>query len=123
MVDKCPCLIPDENDNCIECGKHIDIPDMGTPDLGDLVGIIHLIDTTVKSFALLMANNTDPNNPDLPRLRLIGGVMVRVPHKILCKELVGPSYTEAKQLGYRGTMERWGEILQEAIESPQPSGV
>ena len=119
MADKCPCLIPDENDNCVECGKHIDLPDIGAPDLGDIGGIIRLIDATVKSFAQLAEANTDPSDPTLPRLRLVGGVLMRVPHHIIFNQLFGPTYKEAKQLGYRGSFERWKELLQEAQEKPQ----
>ena len=115
--EKCLCLIPDENDNCTECGKHIDMPDVGEPNLGDIVGIIRLIDDTVKSYSELVTRNTDPVT-GLPKMRLVGGLLMRVPHKMLYRDLVEPSYKAAKQLGYRGTMERWGEVLQEAVERP-----
>ena len=38
-MDECLCLIPDENDCCTLCGKHIELPD-----LGDIVGICKLCD-------------------------------------------------------------------------------
>ncbi len=119
MADKCPCLIPDENDCCTECGAHIDLPDIPAPDLGDIVGIIKLIDATVKSYVQLVVANTDPTHPELPRLRMIGGVIMRVSHKMIFRELYGPSFKQAKSLGYRGSLERWSEILQEAVENPQ----
>jgi hypothetical protein len=115
-MDECPCMIPDENDNCLDCGKHIEgLPDVPEPHLGDIVGIAKLMDATAKTFAQLVRENTDPKNPSLPRLRLVGGQMMRLPHKMLFKDLLGPSYVAAKSLGYRGTFERWGEMVQEAV--------
>ena len=96
-----------------------DTPDIKAPDLGDILGICRLIDSTVKSYAQLVAANTDPNDPTQPRLRLVGGVFMRTPHKVFCQRLFAPSYMQAKKLGYRGTLERWGEILQEAVDQPQ----
>ena len=115
-MDECPCVIPDENDNCLDCGKPIaGLPEVGDPHLGDIAGIARLMDATAKTFAQLVRENTDPKNPSLPRLRLVGGQMMRLPHKMLFKDLLGPSYVAAKSLGYRGTFERWGEMVQEAV--------
>jgi hypothetical protein len=99
--------------------KHIDIPDAEAPNLGDILGICKLIDSTAKSYAELAASNVDPNDPELPRLRMVGGVFMRVPHKALYRQLFEPSYRRAKTLGYRGTLQRWGELLQEAADQPQ----
>jgi hypothetical protein len=113
-MGECPCLIPDENDKCADCGKHIDLLDAGPPpDLGDITGIIRLIQNTACGFASLVAGNVDPCNPALPRLRLIGGQFVRIPHKIVLRALVASSYKEAKGLGYRGTFERWADLVRE----------
>jgi len=118
-MDKCPCLIPDENDNCIDCGKHIEMPEVTEPpDLGNIPGICKLIDSTVKTYEQLVQENTDPKNPTLPRLRLVGGQLMRISHKALYKDLLGPSYLAAKAMGYRGTFERWGEIIWEATPFP-----
>jgi len=117
-MDECPCMIPDENDNCLDCGKHIEglpeVPPNLQLHMGDIPGICRLIDATARTFAQLVRENTDPRNPSLPRLRLVGGQMMRLPHKMLFKDLLGPSYSAAKSLGYRGTFERWGEMVQEA---------
>ncbi len=117
-MDECPCVIPDEKDNCLDCGKPIaGMPEV-PPDLdlqmGNIAGIAKLMDATARTFAQLVRENTDPRNPSLPRLRLVGGQMMRLPHKMLYKDLLGPSYVAAKALGYRGTFERWGEMVQEA---------
>lgn len=118
-MDKCPCLIPDENDNCIDCGKHIDLPDCGEPpDLGDIVGIIKLIDKTAASCARAVRENTDPKDPSQPRLRFVGNKLFRLPHTAAIQKVLKPAYKEAKALGYRGTFERWGEIVQE--HTPRP---
>jgi len=113
-MDKCPCLIPDENDNCIECGKHIDLPEIGEmPNLGDIPGICKLLDQTAHAYALVIRENSDPNDPSQPRLRFVGNKLMRLPHKALFTELMKPTYKEAKALGYKGTIERWSELVQE----------
>jgi hypothetical protein len=118
-MEDCPCLIPDENDNCVDCGKHIEITDVAEPpNLGDIPGIVRLIESTAKTYAEMVKDNTDPAIPTLPRLRLIGGQFVRIPHKAFYKLSLGPSYNSAKALGYRGTFERWTEIVQEALPAP-----
>jgi hypothetical protein len=114
-MDECPCIIPDENFNCVDFGKHIDMSDAEPPDLGDIGGICKLIDATAKTYARLVRENTDPGNPRLTRLRMVGGTMVRIPHKAILKNVLGPSYVSAKALGYRGTFERWGDLVWEAV--------
>lgn len=112
---ECPCVIPDENDNCIDCGKPINMPEVvAVPNLGDIPGIVRLIESTAKNYYDLVRDNTDPKNSSLPRLRLIGGHFMRIPHKDLYKAILMPSYVSAKALGYRGTFERWSEMVYEA---------
>jgi hypothetical protein len=117
-MEECPCIIPDENDNCVDCGKHIDMPDVPAPNLGDITGIVKLIDVTAKTYAQMIQENTDPKNPSLPRLRLVGGLLMRIPHKMLYKDMLGPSFLAAKALGYRGTFESWGETIWDATPPP-----
>ena len=118
-MDECPCLIPDENDNCIDCGKHIELPDVGEmPNLGDIVGISQLIDKTASAYSRVVRDNTDPKNPSLPRLRMVGNRMIRLPHKALFQQLMKPAYKEAKALGYRGTIERFAEHVEERTPRP-----
>lgn len=118
-MDECPCIIPDETgEHCDNCGKLLDMAEVAPPDFGDIIGIIRLIDATVSTYAQLVRENTDPKNPDLARLRLVGGRMVRLSHKSLYKNLLGPSYFAAKALGYRGTFERWSEVIMEATPLP-----
>lgn len=117
-MEECPCIIPDENDNCVDCGRHIDVPDAAPPNLGDIGGICRLIDTTAKAYAQRVEDNIDPKNPSLPRLRLVGGLLVRVPHKVIFKEVIQPSFKTAKALGYRGTYERWSEMVLEVTPTP-----
>lgn len=114
-MGECPCLVPgDDGETCIDCGKHIDLLDAGpSPDLGDIKGIIRLMQNTASGFASLVTANTDPRSPGTPRLRLVGGQFVRIPHKALFLGLAAASYREAKGLGYRGTLERWADLVQE----------
>src|SRR5271168_5188088 len=87
MADKCPCLIPDESDNCVDCGKHIDMPQITEiPDLGDIMGMVRLIDDTAKKYLQMVAMNSDPADPMQPRLQIIGGQMMRLPHKALYRQ-------------------------------------
>jgi len=121
-MEECPCLIPDDDDNCIDCGKHIDMPKVEPPpNLGDIPGIVRLIETTAKTYADMVKENTDPKNQSLPRLRLVGGYFMRIPHKDLYKAILMPSYVSAKALGYRGTFERWTEMVYEAAPPIQAS--
>jgi len=115
-MEDCPHLIPDANNNCEDCGAPYPEPE-GTPepDLGNIVEICKLIDRTREMFSKLIEINTDPKNPALPRLRMVGGQMVRLPHKAICQSLIGPSFIKAKNLGYRGTQERWMEMVLEDI--------
>jgi hypothetical protein len=113
FMDDCPCLIPDEHDNCVDCGKAIDMPNHPCPDLGDIAGIAKLREITARGMDNLEKGNTDPKNPKLPRLRMVGTVMVRVPHTVVFREILVPSYMAAKRLGYRGTYQRWQELVQE----------
>jgi hypothetical protein len=122
-MDKCSCLIPDENDNCIDCGKHIDLSyldDEPLPNLGDIVGICGLIDKTAKMYATVIRKNTDPANPSLPRLRIVGNRIIRLSHKTLLFELMKPTFKEAKALGYKGNLERWGELVEERMTPSAP---
>ena len=121
-MDECPCLIPDDDDNCIDCGKHIDMPQVSEPpNLGDIPGIVKLIESTAKHYEAMVKENTCPKNPALPRLRLVGGYFIRIPHKDLYKAILMPSYVSAKALGYRGTFERWTEMVYDAAPPVQAS--
>lgn len=121
MDDKCSCLIPDENDNCVDCGTHIDLSYLDNeplPNLGDIVGICTLIDKTVKMHATIIRENTDPKDPSLPRIRMVGNRMMRLSHKTLLYGLMEEGFKEAKALGYKGTLERWGELVEEHTALP-----
>lgn len=114
-MDKCPCFIPDENDNCIDCGQPIDLSDNGEPlpNIGDIVGICTLLDKTAKMYATIIRDNVDPKDSSLTRIRMVGNKMMRLPHKTLLHELVEAGFKDAKALGYKGTLERWSELVEE----------
>lgn len=117
MDKTCHCLVPDENDNCESCGQHIELPDVERPPLGDMKSIFRLIDSTVRDYADLIKENTDPNNPSLTRLRMVGGQMMRIPNRMLYRDLLEPSYKEARKLGYRGEFPRWVDIVTSSAAS------
>jgi hypothetical protein len=102
MDNRHRCLIPDEHDNCIECGKHIDIPDWEgpMPDLGDIVGICKLIDATAADFVRAVRRNT-----------LMDGIF---------REMIQAPYTQAKALGYRGDIDRFYALVCERMPAVTP---
>ena len=122
MDNRHRCLIPDENDNCVECGQHIDLPDWEgpMPDLGDIVGICKLIDATASDFVRAVWENTDPQDPAIQRLRRMEEGIIRVPHQTLLRMIVQPPYQEAKALGYRGTVDRFYALVCERMPAVTP---
>lgn len=117
-MDECLCIMLDENENCVACGKHGDIPSAASSNSGDIGGICLLLDTTAKAYAQCVEGNIDPKNPKLTRLRLVGSQLIRVPHKVIFKEILQPSFKSAKALGYRGTYEHWSEMVFEVTPPP-----
>lgn len=115
-MDEHVCLIPDENDNCIDCGKRIDLSDVGEPpDLGDIVGICKLIDATAASFVRAVRDNTDPKDPSLTRLRIVGNRIMRLSHKTILRQMIQAPFKQAKALGFRGDVERFAEHIEERM--------
>jgi hypothetical protein len=115
MEDKCQHFIPKNGTVCTQCGEEMPVVELEAPELEDMIGIIRLIDTTVGECLQVIEENTDPINPNLPRLRLIGGTFIRTPHETLVHNLAIPSFAEAKSLGYRGGVERWEAMLYNAL--------
>ncbi|GEM_PF-6126443 len=112
--------VPDENWKCIDCGADIPQPELPpdfNPNLGNIIEIHKLINETRKVFDKIIRANTDPRNPKLPRLRMVGGQMLRLPHKVFLADVVKNSYPTAKELGYRGSIIRWGEMILEHMEA------
>jgi hypothetical protein len=121
MDKDCLHLIPDENWDCENCGAPITPPELPPnyePNLGSIVEICKLINETRVVFDKIIAANADPKNPKLPRLRMVGGQMLRLPHKMVCRGMIEPSFIKAKAAGYRGTQERWMEMVLEDIPTP-----
>ena len=133
MEDKCPCIIAD-GDKCIDCGEPIlnpeitvaqlaeegitlgppPPPDIPVPEMGNIVGIMHLAKNTFREGVKRQVRNSDPQNPKLPRLRMVGTLFLRVPHKDVWTEVLRQSFEQAKEMGFRGNMTRWTEIVEEA---------
>lgn len=129
MESGCLHLSVSDEGICVDCGVDINspeylasLPPVSDKELGDIVNIIRLAEATAVAFTELVAINTDPNNPALPRLRLVGGQLLRLPHETLWAPLLKPSFQEAKQLGYRGTYQRWGEIVKDFYEKTGEKG-
>jgi hypothetical protein len=84
-----------------------------TKSLGDLLGILTLTKATVELYHSYRADNRDPNNPSLFKLRQVGNQIVRIPDSILWAEIVQPAYVAAQRIGYLGSYERWDAICKE----------
>lgn len=131
--DTCPCIIADGT-NCIDCGKPIInpeitvaqlaeegivlgpalAPDAPLPDMGNVAGIMHLAFQTFREGVRRQAHNSDPKNPALPRLRMFGTHLMRVPHKDIWTGLLRQSFEQAQQMGFKGTPQRWESIVEES---------
>jgi hypothetical protein len=68
--------------------------------LGDLMGIIKLAEATAKEYATKYTKAK-------PKFRWIGVQLVRTSD---WTEVLESSFVTAKKLGYRGDIERWGDI-------------
>ena len=88
---------------------------METEDLGNIAAISRLIDQTAEDYIQFVQRNTDPLQPSKPRLRFIGGTLFRLDYEVLWRENLPQSYTAAKKLGYRGTLECWDEMIREQV--------
>jgi hypothetical protein len=134
MEDKCPCMIA-ENSKCIDCGEPIMNPeftveklaeegivlgsplppDAPVPNIGNISGLIHLAQNTFREGVHRQVENTDPKNPKLPRLRMIDAMLFRVPHTDIWNGLLRQSFEQAQAMGFRGTLERWGTVVEDII--------
>lgn len=131
--EKCPCVIVDDANNCIDCGAPVTdgisltylrtqgvepgppLPaDAPIPAMGNIVGIMQLAKSTFREGVKRQMRNSDPMNPKIPRLQMMGTMLLRVPHADIWKQLLRLSFEQAQQMGYKGTPERWEAIVEEA---------
>ena len=89
-------------------------------DLGEIWKIGKLADETWEVYDALATANETPGFPQQPRLRMVGGRMMRIGFHQIWKEVVEPSYFKAKQLGYRGTYHDWEQYVKEANRERPP---
>lgn len=106
--EKCPCVITDENDNCVDCPTQLETESR------NLVGLQQLVESTAREYTKRRARNTDPKNPDLPRLQLIGVLMIRIPHLNVWNQLVKQSFEQAQAMGFKETIQCWGDRVKVA---------
>jgi hypothetical protein len=118
--EDCPHLYITDEGVCTLCGvdttsqEFLDsLPEAPNPDasLGDIVGIVSLIETVVDAYLEVK----DPHNPNLPKLRFVGNQIMRIPDGISWTGVCQSAYSSAKTLGYRGTSERWEELCTEFL--------
>ena len=140
MVEKCDHLITEEG-KCITCQQPWDSPrwtmeelqkewdgqwsvDLDTRSSSNIPAICNLAEQTWEEYKCRATSNEDPKQPQLPRLRLVGGRLMRIPFLWIFKEVLGPSYDYAKGLGYLGTYERWCQFVKESrLPDPPPASV
>lgn len=106
---------------CIECGTDIttqefvdSLPDVPMPSkasIGNIIGIVALAKTTGEEFLA----SQEADSPEQPKLCWIGTQMVRLPKKTMWVDYISNSYYAAKELGYRGSMVRWAEIVRDLM--------
>lgn len=82
----------------------------------DEINLIKLTSEVVHTYNRLRQENIDPKNPNLPRMRVIGGRILRLPHAMMFRELSDASYDRALGFGYDGTYERWCALLRELVD-------
>ena len=128
----CPCLIADENGNCVDCGKPIENPEFRTSqfpdwkplnkefmdayalvDLGDIPAICTLAEATWKEYDRRATANEEPNRPQVPRMQFVDGRFMRIPFHQIWMEVVGGSFDEAKKLGYYGGYKDWQQLVKD----------
>jgi hypothetical protein len=133
----CPCIIS-KGGNCVDCGRPVENPEitveqmaaegivLGPPPPPDVldamvakktpnfVGIEHLAKNTFREGVRRQVRNADPQNPNLPRLRMVGSMFIRIPHKDVWTEVLRQSFDQAKDMGFSGDITRWTQIVEEA---------
>jgi hypothetical protein len=131
--EKCDHFITEEG-KCISCGQPWDSPkwtmeelqkewdsnlsinldDKILPGASNIPAICSLAEQTWQDYRRRAASNEDPQRPQVPRLRLVGGQLMRIPFHYIFKEVLGPSYDCARSLGYLGTYEKWCQFVKES---------
>jgi hypothetical protein len=126
-----PCLhLVTENGACVACGqlwdnprwtmeelrKELDNQDskVFTSEWSGIPAISKLADDTWAEYDRRATANEDPQRPQMPRMRLIGQRLMRIPFHQIFKEVVGPSYEAAMLLGYLGSYSSWCRLVKES---------
>jgi hypothetical protein len=76
------------------------------PNIGDIIGIIRIITQTAIDYSEAL-------KLPQPKLCFVGGVLVRPTVNSMFKSIFKPSFQQAKSIGYRGSYERWEELVKE----------
>ena len=126
MSTKEECLHTDITDEgvCTGCGLDVNsdefydaLPPIPEPlELGDIMGIIRLATKTAEEYVELIKKNADPNHPEKPRLRLVAGMVMRLPDTAFWSTVLIPSFKTAKSLGYRGDYDKWETICKKFVD-------
>lgn len=127
---------------CIACGEPVDNPRWTMEELqkewdkpedfqsqfmsdwkcSNIPEISQLAEQTWEEYDRRATFNEEPNRPQMPRLRLIGGRLMRIPFHQIWREVVGPSYDIARSLGYLEDYQKWQQLVKESCPpEPRPS--
>lgn len=79
--------------------------------LGDIRAICEIAAEANDEYKDQIKENSDPKNPSLPKLSMVGTSLVRIPFKKLWKDVISVSYFLAKEKGYLGDLEMWEEFV------------
>jgi len=140
MSESCDHFIT-EGGKCIACGepagnprwtmeelqKEIDIQGAETfqqqylnaPDFGNFPALNSLAQQTWAEYDSRATANEEPTRPQMPRLRMIGHRLMRIPFHQIWREVLGPSYDIARQLGYMEDFHKWQQFVKECCP-PEP---
>jgi hypothetical protein len=139
-VENCDHFVT-ENGKCITCGEPHGAPRWTMEELrkimdepepeafrskylnewenSNIPAISKLSDETWTEYDRQATANEEPDCPQRPRLRMIGGRLLRIPFHQIWKEVVGLAFDEARKLGYRGDWSKWQQLVKESCP-PEP---
>ncbi len=137
-MDECPHYLVDQNGVCLDCGLPGNedsvplspeeqglikkLPGAGpmimvpVPWKADIPGIVRLADLTIEQYELELERQKDPDNPDQPRICVIGGLMYRPRWTDIWNQLVSKSYMGAVMLGYRQPLKKWNAFVKDSLQ-------
>lgn len=85
-----------------------------SPSPDGIAALHNLAFDTLRDFFTRIIRASDPKLPGVPRMRMLGTQIVRVPHSVIWNQMMTVSFAKAKVLGYLGDMQCWGDVVMES---------